>query len=240
MDTFLTKAIQALPKIATSPLAMFAYLATVGAYVYVALLGVRHKHLLQHLTMLPEKDRLRALESELGEARLRSGMAPEQWLRGRIHRYYLLAFLATCITTIVIVALVLYRTRGTLDIDVTGYRGASLFDGLTKYLALPILVGTAHAAEFEFAKPGNIGSQAVDHQSVVRYEYERKEGKLLIRPSSRLLDAIRKGEQVEGFGFWRQPICVHLSCRLEVTMIYVSTVGLFACKGLAPPAPQLI
>jgi len=39
---------------------------------------------------------------------------------------------------------------------------------------------------------------------------------------------------------WAMDICVHLSCCLEVMMIYVPAVGLFACKGLALPAPQLI
>src|SRR5687768_16945098 len=35
-------------------------------------------------------------------------------------------------------------------------------------------------------------------------------------------------------------IWVHLSGCLEVTMIDVAAVGLFACKGLALPAPPLI
>ena len=125
MDTFFLKAIQMLPGIATSPLAMCAYLATIGAYVFVAIRVRRHKDLLHYLTSLPEGDRLKALESELGDATPRRGINAEQWLRSRIHRYYYLAFLATCITAILIVSLILYRTIGAVDVDVTGYDTSS-------------------------------------------------------------------------------------------------------------------
>lgn len=203
MDTFLTKALQALPDIATSPLAMFAYLATIGAYVFVALHVRRHKNLLQHLTALPEKDRLKALEAELGDAKLRSGITAEQWLRSRIHRYYFLAFVATCITAIVLVSLVIYRTAGSVDIDVTGYRGASIINRALQQIQN--IIPSAQAAQFEFSQPNEPASRDVDRQASVRYIYERKDGRLIIRPTSAILEAIRNGDEVEGFGFWWQP-----------------------------------
>jgi hypothetical protein len=54
---------------------------------------------------LPPKDRLGALETELGGARLAVGLSPEQWLRSKVHKYYLLAFLATCGVVVVTLTL---------------------------------------------------------------------------------------------------------------------------------------
>lgn len=203
MDTFLTKALQALPEIAISPLAMFAYIVTIGAYVLVALRVRRHRDLLQYLTALPEKDRLSALESELGNVKPRTGVTAEQWLRSRIHHYYFLAFLATCITVIVIVSLILYRTRGSVDIDVTGYHGALRIDRAVRQL--PNIVSVAHAAEFDFSSHSEPRRSGVDRKASVRYNYEKKDGRVVIRPTSALLDSIRNGEEVEGFNYWLQP-----------------------------------
>lgn len=203
MDAFLAKALQVLPDVATSPLSLLAYVVTVGAYVYIALRVSRHKNLLQHLAALPEQDRLSALESEMGSARLRSGITPEQWLRSKIHKYYFLGFIATCFTVVVVVVLVLYETHGTVDVDVTGYRGASLLERVLR--RTPNLMSSAYAAEFEFADPTNGNTKGIDRKASVRYEYERKDGKLVIKPSSQYLDSLAIGEEVEGFDFWWQP-----------------------------------
>ena len=75
---------------------LIAFALAIAAYVFIVWRVVRNKNLLQHLQKLPPKDRLGALETELGGVRLAAGLSPEQWLRSKMHKYYLLAFLATC------------------------------------------------------------------------------------------------------------------------------------------------
>jgi tetratricopeptide (TPR) repeat protein len=88
--------LSALPSAAASPYAFAAYALVVVAYVVTAWRVTRNKNLLENLEKLPSKERAKALEIEMGGVHLASGISPEQWVRSRIHRYYLFAFLATC------------------------------------------------------------------------------------------------------------------------------------------------
>src|SRR5262245_49485527 len=101
---FLTAALSAIRLVGTSPLALGAYAFTIAAYVFTALRVNRNKNLLVHLQKLPPKDRLAALKAEMGMVRLTKGLSPEQWLRSRIHQYYLIAFLASCIVVVAVLA----------------------------------------------------------------------------------------------------------------------------------------
>lgn len=96
MWAFLASALAAIPSAATSTFSLIAFALAIAAYVFIVWRVVRNKNLLQHLQKLPPKDRLGALETELGGVRLAAGLSPEQWLRSKMHKYYLLAFLATC------------------------------------------------------------------------------------------------------------------------------------------------
>jgi tetratricopeptide (TPR) repeat protein len=96
MWAFLASALAAIPSAATSTFSLIAFALAIAAYVFIVWRVVRNKNLLQHLQKLPPKDRLGALETELGGVRLAAGLSPEQWLRSKTHKYYLLAFLATC------------------------------------------------------------------------------------------------------------------------------------------------
>jgi tetratricopeptide (TPR) repeat protein len=88
--------LSALPAAAASPYAFTAYALVVVAYVVTAWRVTRNKNLLENLEKLPSKERAKALEIEMGGVHLASGISPEQWIRSRIHRCYLFAFLATC------------------------------------------------------------------------------------------------------------------------------------------------
>jgi tetratricopeptide (TPR) repeat protein len=88
--------LSALPAAATSPYAFAAYALVVVAYVITAWRVTRNKNLLENLEKLPSKERAKVLEIEMGGVHLATGISPEQWVRSRIHRYYLFAFLATC------------------------------------------------------------------------------------------------------------------------------------------------
>jgi tetratricopeptide (TPR) repeat protein len=112
MLQFLVSALSAIPAAATSELALVAYALVIGAYIFTVWRVARNKNLLANLEKLPAKDRLRALESEMGGVPLAAGISPEQWVQNRIHRYYLVAFLATCALVAFILALAVWRGGG--------------------------------------------------------------------------------------------------------------------------------
>ena len=67
MLQFLVSALSAIPAAATSELALVAYALVIGAYIFTVWRVARNKNLLANLEKLPAKDRLRALESEMGK-----------------------------------------------------------------------------------------------------------------------------------------------------------------------------
>jgi hypothetical protein len=109
MWQFLEAALSAIPAAATNAYAFGAYALVVLAYVVVAWRVARNKNLLANIEKLPPNDRLSALEVETGGVRLASGISPEQWVRSRIHKYYLFGFLATCAVVVAIAALAMLK-----------------------------------------------------------------------------------------------------------------------------------
>ena len=105
MWEFLTATLSAIPSAASNGYALAAYALAIVAYIVTVWRVARNKNLLANLQKLPPKDRLSALEIETGGVRLAAGISPEQWVRSRIHRYYLIAFLATCAVAIAVAAL---------------------------------------------------------------------------------------------------------------------------------------
>jgi hypothetical protein len=123
MPESLTDFIKAIPDAAASPSAFAAYVVLVLSTFVVSLKTKRNKQLLEHLTAFPEKDRLRALEAEMGTVRVPPGLTPEQWLRSRIHNYLFAGFGAVCVVVLVVtvVALTTKPAEGKLEGDVTLY-----------------------------------------------------------------------------------------------------------------------
>jgi hypothetical protein len=89
MWEFLRVALSAIPSAASNWYALGAYTLAIAAYVITVWRVARNKNLLANIQKLPPKDRLSALEIETGGVRLAAGISPEQWVRSRIHRYYL-------------------------------------------------------------------------------------------------------------------------------------------------------
>lgn len=104
MLQFLKAALSAIPSAAVNGYAFGAYALAIAAYVLTAWRVSRNKNLLANIQNLPPKDRLSVLEIEIGGVRLAKGISPEQWVRSRIHRCYLFAFLATCVVVVAIAA----------------------------------------------------------------------------------------------------------------------------------------
>lgn len=98
---FLLKALEALPSVATSPYALIGYLVTVGAWSLAMHRSVRLKVLMARLKDIPQNDRAKVVQLELGEV-LPQNISAEQWLRARNHRHFAIAGIALLITLTVV------------------------------------------------------------------------------------------------------------------------------------------
>jgi hypothetical protein len=108
--TFLQHALEAIPLAATSPYALAAYLVTIVAWVAIAFRVARNRELLRHIESLPQKDRLAAIQTELGGGvHVPGGISPEDWLRGRTMRYYFVGYMTLVLALSVIVVIAMLR-----------------------------------------------------------------------------------------------------------------------------------
>lgn len=113
--------LQAIPAAATNEWSFLSYLAVVIAWFLLGWKIKRNKNLLLNLEALPEKDRLKALEMEMGVGRLRTGLSPEQWIRSRIHTYLLIGFVVLCIALVVVTVLAGLDLYGKSSVAVSVY-----------------------------------------------------------------------------------------------------------------------
>lgn len=103
--------VDALSEIGTRPYALVGYVILIVLWAYVVRQSRADRALYKSVRDLPLKDRLRAIEIARGDGRLRQGLTPEQWLRGRLHRYYLIAFLALLLIILLLAVIALVRTE---------------------------------------------------------------------------------------------------------------------------------
>jgi hypothetical protein len=108
MGDLLKAASGAITAAKSSPLALLALLIIVLAWVVIAFRVRRNSQLLANLGQLPEKDRLKALELEMGHVPLKGGLSPEQWLRARVHQYYFFGFALLCLFILILAAFAKY------------------------------------------------------------------------------------------------------------------------------------
>ncbi|MGA7317752.1 MAG: hypothetical protein WBX22_27730 [Silvibacterium sp.] len=97
--------VSALPTAASSPLAFAAYVLVIAAWLVIALRVKRNRQLLDHLEKLPDSDRLKALQLEMGAVQVRAGLTADQWLRSRLQLYYFLSFCLVCVVAVVVFAI---------------------------------------------------------------------------------------------------------------------------------------
>lgn len=169
MDQLIEKVFSSLPAVATSPLAFVAYLLVVIAWLLVALKVRRNKQLLSRLEKLPEKDRLKALELEMGSPRLRAGLTPKQWLRHKIYTYYFLAFVTACTLVFLLFAI--------------------------STLRVPLI--SSAQADITLS-PQSENNQTYDSNISLVYSYERIANTLKVHAQIPYLDLLRNGGPVIG------------------------------------------
>ena len=225
MSSSLSAALSAIPAAATSHLALIAYGLAILAYIVTIWRVTRNRNLLQNLQRLPAKDRLSALEIEMGGVRLAAGISPDQWLRSKIHRYYFLSFIATCVAGILVFILAILNSHGTADISVDLYERSSIEVPKTKSLLGALLtvasMSKGNAAEAEFVDPSTVPRNAASPPSTqddrkgtpgflqsdtkLRYDYQKNSNKIIISPILGYADKQRNGERIYGFRWWHQP-----------------------------------
>ena len=77
----------------------------IASWTVIAFRVKRNKNLLANISKIPEKDRLKALESEMGSVRVPENMSPDQWLRSKVHQYYFWAFVLLAVLVALVVAI---------------------------------------------------------------------------------------------------------------------------------------
>jgi hypothetical protein len=106
MTRFLQAAKDVIVAASANPLALAALLLLLVTWLVVALKVNRNKELLKNLNKLPNRDRLKALQAEMGVVQIKGGLSPEQWLRNKVRTYYLVALAMLCVTVIVLIAII--------------------------------------------------------------------------------------------------------------------------------------
>ncbi len=106
------KFLQALPIVASHPLALLGYLAVVIAWLVVALQTRKANKLFDVIKSLPPQQRLKAIELEYRTAP-RSGLSAEQWLQSRKMSFIFAGFAITLFTILVLVAFALIPSSDT-------------------------------------------------------------------------------------------------------------------------------
>ncbi|MGO7225877.1 hypothetical protein ACCT05_10660 [Rhizobium ruizarguesonis] len=129
---FLAGALQAIPQAATSPFAFVSYVVAVLAWVAIAFRVRRNEVLMANIDKLEPKDRLKALEVEMGAAVVRGGIAPDDWLKQKRQLYYLLGFLALIAAAIVVFVIAVSDSKAARS---RAELGAILNDRTTLFVA---------------------------------------------------------------------------------------------------------
>src|SRR5260370_12291182 len=115
MTRFLQSAKDVIVAASANPLALAALLLLLVTWMVVALKVNRNKELLKSLNRLPTKDRLKALQAEMGVVQIKGGLSPEQWLGNKVRTYYLVGFAMLCVTVIVLIAILVNSHAAALN-----------------------------------------------------------------------------------------------------------------------------
>ena len=105
---FLRLAFDALKEAAHHPLALGMYVLVVVSWLLISWRVKRHRILLRNLQKLPEEDRLKALELEIGRPLPRDGIDAEEWLRSRDQSFRLARLGILSLTAIMVFSLAVF------------------------------------------------------------------------------------------------------------------------------------
>jgi len=112
LQQFLKSAFDALPDAARSPLSFAAFVILIISAFLIAFRVRRFRRLLDSLEALPERDRLAAIREEIGAIPLGEKLNAEQYVRARLHQYYLYAFFATLAVIFLLMMTFLWNHSG--------------------------------------------------------------------------------------------------------------------------------
>jgi len=195
---------------AANPLALAALLLLVVAFVIVALRVRRYKHLLRHLGSLPENDRLKALEMEMGVVKVRKGLSPQQWLKYNLRKYFFYGFLIVCLTLVVLVAMLLHhsgsglKTNAGVDVSLAPSESvevpASDPTGGSGNTAVSTLIQTSTT----WGEP-QMAEQQVPKEREVMYRSRLDDGVSRITYEVDYLYLVRQGGLVSGVNYLGSP-----------------------------------
>ncbi len=209
---FLNAALSAIPSVAGSKYALIAYALAIGAYVIFVWRVARNKNLLKSLEKLPARDRLSALELEMGGVRFSHGISPEQWLRSRIHRYYFLAFFVGCLLIFGILLISSLVAAGKIDVTVDLYDDASTRQRDDRSYG-PTAISEARTGGSDFTgvtsareKNGSGGFLNEDDAWQTKYLYEKDSVAIRIKPLLPYLADENRARVFSGRDFWKSDL----------------------------------
>ncbi|MAF66866.1 MAG: hypothetical protein CMJ84_14575 [Planctomycetes bacterium] len=198
---FLESALSALPDAASTPLALVGYVVLIVAWVVIALRVKRNKQLLGSLEKLPEGDRLKVLQMEMGAVHIKSGLTPEQWIRSRVHLYYFLGFaiLSLVVVLIFTIAATTGATPGTAEGTITLYQDE--FDDPTSPTQASVSQDLPVTVRNEYDGSGGNTPQA-SADLTLTYRYDRRGDSIYITPQMPFLSRLERGGPIKGINFW--------------------------------------
>ena len=217
LQDFLRSAFSALPAAASSPLALAAYVVAVIAWVIVVWRVKRNKHLLANLDKLPENKRLDVLRLEMGVVNLKSGLSPEQYVRSRIHLYYLIGFGMICVLILLLFAIsssISKKKEGEASVDITLSQEKPGNNESAAAMELPPSDSIDFGVQSHLQKDSYASTAKKTPLSEVRYVYERSEDKVFIKPIVPYLSWVENGGVIEGSGVSLSQVYPELSIKV--------------------------
>ena len=93
----------------TGAFSLVGFLGAVSAWAYVATATARLRTARESIAQMPERDRIRALETIYGP--IPKSVTSDKWIAEKRNRLFLIAFLGVLVAAVAIVALVTQTTR---------------------------------------------------------------------------------------------------------------------------------
>jgi hypothetical protein len=247
MDTPLSSVAGVVTAAGTNPLALVALLALVAAWLVIALKVRRNHQLLKYLNQLPDKDRLKALQMEMGVVTIRGGLSPEQWLKHNMRTYYFFGFAILCLTLVILAAMGFYIRNQKLKpgVDVSLYNQPAPVINVEQPLAgtppgetpqvsqnSRSVKGSTQQELIKVVKvnvvwgPKQMAEDEVPQERVITYASSVQNGVSHITYQLPYLEQVRRGKHVSGVNYlgspfkWRFPeLSVKVVNNTEQTLV---------------------
>jgi hypothetical protein len=211
---FLKSLVSALPGAASSAFALVAYISVVVGWVIIALKVKRNAQLLARIDKLPSKDRLTAIQLEMGAVKIKDDLTPEQWIRARVHNYLFLGFVILCLARVVVLVVAYSRGPGKADLDITPYDNPKGDSALSTPHWNPIPTtarssflkkGSDTPVDNEFNNSSGHYNGFAHSEFTLAYDYDRADDTINITPTLPYLSLLLKGGPISGVHYTWTP-----------------------------------